>query len=110
MKNIFFNTASYDLLPASKVELNKLVEFLTNNSTIEIEIGGHTDNVGKPENNQRLSENRAKAVKEYLASQSISEKRLQYKGYGETEPVDSNETPQGRANNRRTEFKVLGNE
>jgi len=107
LKNVFFNTASYNLLPASRVELDKLVEFLTNNSTIEIEIGGHTDNVGSPENNQLLSENRARSVQQYLIKNNIPKERTQYKGYGETEPINSNNTPQGRAENRRTEFKVL---
>lgn len=110
LKNIFFETASFALLPESEVELNKLVEFLTNNPSIEIEIGGHTDNVGKPEDNQRLSENRARAVSEYLTAHEVARKRLQYKGYGETQPIDSNGTAKGRAINRRTEFKVSGSE
>jgi len=107
LKNIFFETASYGLLPESKVELDKLVNFLNNNPTIRIEIGGHTDNVGKPEDNQVLSENRAKAVKEYLVANGIAANRIQYKGYGETQPIDTNDTVEGRAHNRRTEFMVL---
>lgn len=110
LKNIFFETASYDLLPESKVELNKLVAFMTNNPSIRIEIGGHTDNVGKPEDNQLLSENRSKSVRKYLVGKQIDEGRIQYKGYGEEQPIDTNETPAGRANNRRTEFKVLNEE
>lgn len=108
LKNIFFETASYELLPSSRVELDKLVAFMTGNPTISIEIGGHTDNVGKDEDNQILSENRAKAVKSYLVENDISEARIQYKGYGETQPIDTNDTEEGRARNRRTEFKVLG--
>ncbi len=110
LKNIFFETASFALLPESRVELNKLVSFMNNNPTISIEIGGHTDNVGKPADNQLLSENRAKSVQEYLVSNEISAERIQYKGYGEEQPMDTNETPKGRANNRRTEFKVLSGE
>ena len=110
LKNIFFETASFDLLPESTVELDKLVAFMNNNPSIHIEIGGHTDNVGKPEDNQLLSENRSKSVRQYLIDHAISEGRIQYKGYGEEQPVDTNETPVGRANNRRTEFKVLSGE
>ncbi|MCB9204433.1 MAG: PD40 domain-containing protein [Flavobacteriales bacterium] len=110
LKNIFFETASYALLPESRVELDKLVAFMNNNPSISIEIGGHTDNVGKPEDNQLLSENRSRSVRSYLIEKNISEKRIQYKGYGEEQPIDTNETPEGRANNRRTEFKVLESE
>lgn len=110
LKNIFFETASYELLPKSQVELDKLVAFMNNNPTIRIEIGGHTDNVGKPSDNQLLSENRAKSVRSYLIDHEIAEGRIQYKGYGEEQPVDTNETAEGRANNRRTEFKVLKGE
>lgn len=107
LKNIFFETASYDLLPESRVELDKLVDFMKNNPTINIEIGGHTDNVGKPEDNQLLSENRSKSVRAYLIEHAIASDRIQFKGYGEEQPIDTNDTPEGRANNRRTEFKVV---
>lgn len=110
LKNIFFETASYDLLPESRVELNKLVAFMNNNSSIKIEIGGHTDNVGKPADNQLLSENRSKSVRAYLIEKGVAPERIQFKGYGEEQPVDTNETPEGRAKNRRTEFKVLSGE
>ncbi len=107
MKNIFFETDKYELKDASKVELQKLIELLTKNPDLKIEIGGHTDNVGTPQYNQTLSENRAKSVLDYLTSHGINPARLSYKGYGETQPVDSNETEAGKANNRRTEFKVV---
>ena len=110
LKNIFFETASYGLLPESKVELDKLVEFMKNNPSIRIEIGGHTDNVGKPEYNQLLSENRSKSVRTYLIDHEITSDRIQFRGYGEEQPIDTNETAEGRANNRRTEFKVLKDE
>ncbi|MEZ5083299.1 MAG: OmpA family protein [Bacteroidales bacterium] len=107
MKNIFFETDKFELKESSKVELNKLIEFLNNNPTVKIEIGGHTDNVGSPEYNLELSLNRAKAVNDFLVERGIDQLRILYKGYGETNPIDSNETEEGRANNRRTEFKVI---
>jgi outer membrane protein OmpA-like peptidoglycan-associated protein/tetratricopeptide (TPR) repeat protein len=107
MKNVFFETDHYDLMDESKIELNKLTDLLTKNPAVKIEIGGHTDNVGKHEYNVTLSENRAKSVMTYLLENGISPDRLSYKGYGETQPIDSNETETGRANNRRTEFKVM---
>jgi outer membrane protein OmpA-like peptidoglycan-associated protein len=103
---VYFNTDKYDLLNDSKVELNKLVELLRANPTMKIELGGHTDNVGNKTYNQKLSENRAKAVFDYLVSQGIAASRLSYKGYGDTQPIADNSTEEGRALNRRTEFKV----
>lgn len=109
LKNIFFETAKFDLKPTSKTELNKLIAFLNANPKLTIEIGGHTDNVGKPKDNQFLSENRAKSVKNYLVENGIEPNRLSTKGYGDTTPIATNETETGRAENRRTEFKVIGN-
>lgn len=106
LKNVYFNTDKYDLLNESKVELNKLAELLRANPSMKIEIGGHTDNVGNKTYNQKLSENRAKAVYDYLILQGIAAARLSYKGYGDTMPIADNSTEQGRALNRRTEFKV----
>ena len=107
LKNIFFETDKYDLKEKSRIELNKLVDLLKTNPDLKIEIGGHTDNVGSDEYNLILSENRAKTVNQYLVENGIEQSRLLYKGYGETTPVDTNETEEGRANNRRTEFKVI---
>jgi outer membrane protein OmpA-like peptidoglycan-associated protein len=107
LKNIFFDTDKYELKPESAVELGKLTELLNKNPKMKIEISGHTDNVGEDKYNQTLSENRAKAVCDYLISHGITKDRLSYKGYGESKPIDINETEQGRANNRRTEFKVI---
>ncbi|MCX7744160.1 MAG: OmpA family protein [Flavobacteriales bacterium] len=106
LKNVYFNTDKYDLLNESKAELNKLAELLKANPSMKIEIGGHTDNVGNKTYNQKLSENRAKAVYDYLIFQGIAAARLSYKGYGDTMPIADNATEQGRALNRRTEFKV----
>ena len=107
LKNIFFETGSYGLKPQSMVELKKVVAFMNENSTVKVEIGGHTDNVGDDSSNQLLSENRAKSVFEYLVDQKVSEERLSYKGYGEAQPIRSNNDAKGRARNRRTEFKIL---
>lgn len=108
LNNIFFETNKYDLKPESEVELNKLVAFLKNNPTVKIQISGHTDNVGTPQSNIILSENRAKAVYNYLIAHSIDAGRLTYKGYGQTRPVATNDTPEGRQLNRRTEMKITG--
>jgi outer membrane protein OmpA-like peptidoglycan-associated protein/tetratricopeptide (TPR) repeat protein len=106
LNNIFFDTNKFDLKSESIAELQKLVEFLTVNPTVHIEISGHTDNVGNDQLNQTLSENRAKAVYQYLISSQISPARLVYKGYGKTQPIAPNTTEDGRQKNRRTEFMI----
>lgn len=107
LNNVFFETGKWALLPESEYELGKVVELMEKNPTLRIELGGHTDNVGRPEANQKLSEQRAKAVYDYLVSKGIAAARLTYRGYGETMPVATNETEEGRSKNRRTEMKVL---
>jgi outer membrane protein OmpA-like peptidoglycan-associated protein len=107
LNNIFFETAKSVLLPTSESELDGLIAILNENSGMKIEIRGHTDNVGSDALNQTLSENRAKAVVEYLVSKGISASRLIYKGYGETTPQTTNDTDEGRALNRRVEFKII---
>lgn len=107
LQNVFFATNSFTLEPESKLELDKLASLLKANGSHRVEIGGHTDNVGKDEDNQKLSENRARTVVEYLVSQGVESGRLTWKGYGEAQPVADNNTPEGRARNRRTEFKIL---
>lgn len=106
LKNVFFDTDKFDLKPASIIELNKLADLLLKNRNIKIEIGGHTDNQGSREHNRVLSNNRAKSVYEYLISKGIDKSRLSFKGYGMDVPMASNDTPEGRAINRRTEFKI----
>ena len=106
LKNIFFETNKYVLLPESKTELNKLVDLLKKNPGIKMEIGGHTDNVGNDADNLKLSENRSKSVVQYLVENGIETSRLSAKGYGETMPIADNNTDTGRAQNRRTEFKI----
>ena len=107
LKNVFFDTDKFELKPESEAELQKLVSFLNKNPNIKIEIGGHTDNKGSEEYNLKLSENRAKAVYEFLINNGIKRSSLSYKAYGFSDPIDNNETPEGRAKNRRTEFKIL---
>jgi len=108
LKNIFFETNRFELSPASVTELDKLVNLLQENPTIKIEIGGHTDNVGKAADNLTLSDHRAKAVVDYLLTKKIDPARLSAKGYGMTQPVADNNTTEGRALNRRTEMKITG--
>jgi outer membrane protein OmpA-like peptidoglycan-associated protein len=107
LRNVFFNSGSYDLLPESIVELQKMVDFLKQNPTLVIEIEGHTDNVGSAEMNQKLSEARAHEVYNYLIQKNIESRRMNYKGYGLTKPVTTNDTPEGRSLNRRTEFVII---
>jgi outer membrane protein OmpA-like peptidoglycan-associated protein len=87
--------------------LNEFLDFLKTNPTVKISINGHTDNVGDPATNMILSENRAKAVYDYLLIEDIDPSRLKFKGFGATKPITSNKTEEGRAKNRRTEFVIL---
>lgn len=106
LKDIFFEFDKSTILQQSYFELRNLISLLETYPNMRIEIRGHTDGKGSDSYNQRLSENRAKAVTDYLISKGISEKRLQYKGYGKTMPIDTNDTEEGRANNRRVEFNI----
>ncbi|MEP6512374.1 MAG: OmpA family protein [Parafilimonas sp.] len=107
-RNVQFELNSYTLQPVSIIELDKLVQLMTDNPTIKVQLSGHTDNTGNAADNLKLSENRAKAVADYLISKGIDAKRLTWKGYGETKPVADNFTEEGRAKNRRTEFTIIG--
>lgn len=109
LKNIFFDTKKFDLKPESLVELDKLVLLLNENPKLKIQLSGHTDNVGKPEDNLLLSNNRAKAVVSYLQSKGIAIARLSFKGFGATKPIADNKTEEGRTQNRRTEMSVISN-
>ncbi|MCO5264692.1 MAG: OmpA family protein [Lentimicrobium sp.] len=108
LRNIFFETDSSRLLPVSETELNRLYQLLVHNSGLRIEISGHTDNTGSETYNRNLSEKRAFEVYNYLIKKGIDVSRLSYKGCGAMQPVADNSTPEGKALNRRTEFKVLG--
>jgi len=109
LQNIFFDTDKFNLKDNSSTELEKLNELLTRFPKLSIEIGGHTDNSGDAISNQKLSENRAKAVQAFLISKGIASNRILVKGYGSAMPIESNNTAEGRALNRRTEFKVISN-
>ena len=106
LNNIFFDTDAYTLKTESEVELNTLVNFMNNNASLEVEIEGHTDNVGAESHNLKLSENRAKAVYDFLVENGISANRMTFKGFGASQPIATNDTEEGRATNRRTAFRV----
>lgn len=107
LKNVFFEYDSDKLTMHSLFVLDEFVEFLNENDNIHISIEGHTDNIGSVEYNQDLSTRRAKAVYNYLISKGIAVERLQYKGFGFARPIASNDTEDGRAKNRRTEFVII---
>lgn len=107
LNNIFFDFNKATLRQESLSELDRAVSLLNNMVSLEIEISGHTDNVGSQSYNQRLSEARAKSVVDYLIGKSIDKKRLMYKGYAFSQPIATNDTEEGKQMNRRTEFKVL---
>ena len=107
LKNIFFHTASATLVETSLAELERLAEALKRHPHLRLEVGGHTDAVGSDEDNLLLSERRAKAVYDYLILCGVDPQRLTYHGYGESRPVADNDTPEGRAKNRRTTLTPL---
>ncbi|MCX6291694.1 MAG: OmpA family protein [Bacteroidetes bacterium] len=107
LKNIFYDTDAFNIKDESKAELGKLILFLNKNLKVKIEISGHTDNVGSKQHNQTLSENRSKAVYDFLVTNKIPVTRLSFKGYGDTKPIASNDKEEGRAQNRRTEFVIV---
>lgn len=107
LKNVFFETGSAQLMEASTNELDRLTQLLEEQDQLKIQINGHTDNIGSDKDNLDLSERRAKAVYTYLIDKGISTDRLSFKGFGETKPIDTNDSQEGRSNNRRTEFVVI---
>ncbi|WP_246853828.1 OmpA family protein [Rufibacter aurantiacus] len=107
LSNIFFDTGKAELRPESQTELNKIFQFLKANPKIQVEIAGHTDNVGQPAANQKLSEARAKAVVKYLVSKGAPASIFQAKGYGQTQPDAPNTSEENRQLNRRIEMRIL---
>lgn len=105
--NVLFDFGKATLRPESRVELNRLADFLQRNPTLVVQISGHTDNVGSGDVNRLLSKQRARAVAVYLNDKGIARRRALPYGYGETQPVASNATDEGRQRNRRVEFKVV---
>lgn len=107
LKNVFFDLGKATLRPTSYAELGRLTKLLNDVPTLRIEISGHTDNTGSLQTNKKLSEARAKAVVDFLIAEGIDAGRLEYKGYAYFQPVASNDTKEGRQENRRVEFKIL---
>jgi len=107
LNNVHFSTGSAELKSSSTKELNELVSYLKFKKSIKVEIGGHTDDVGADDSNQKLSQKRAEAVRKFLIKKGIAEGRLKAKGYGESKPVASNSSEKGKAMNRRTEVVFL---
>jgi outer membrane protein OmpA-like peptidoglycan-associated protein/tetratricopeptide (TPR) repeat protein len=109
LKNVFFDTKKTDLKPESITELDNVVRLMNENPNMKILISGFTDNVGKPADNLKLSTGRAVAVVNYLLSKGVNNNRLSFKGFGEAKPIASNDTEEGRGQNRRTELTVVSN-
>lgn len=107
LNNIFFAPSSDKLTPDSKPELDRVVKFLVDNSTVKVEIGGHTNNACSDDWCMKLSTSRAKSVYDYLLKKGVNIKRLRYKGYGSRKPRVPNDTPEGMRTNRRVEFTIL---
>ena len=106
LNDILFATNSFDINDTIKTVLNEFSEYLKENPHLHVALQGHTDNKGDPGSNMILSENRAKTVSDYLLSLSIDKSRITFKGFGETKPIASNVSEEGRAKNRRTVFVV----
>lgn len=107
LKNIFYDFDKASLRAESESELDHLVLLLKNNSTMKIELSSHTDSKGTDDYNMKLSQARAQSVVDYLINKGISKDRLVAKGYGELQPIETNDTEEGRQMNRRSEFKIL---
>ena len=107
IKNIYFDFDKTTLKKESFTELNKVVDLLKQNPSVEIELAGHTDSKGSDDYNINLSQGRSQSVVDYIISQGIDSYRLIAKGYGEGRPIDTNDNEAGRANNRRVEFTIL---
>ncbi|MBC7627276.1 OmpA family protein [Ferruginibacter sp.] len=107
LDNCTFETGKATLQPEAYKVVDELVEYLKRKEDEKIEVGGHTDNVGKPEANMILSTNRANTVRTYLLTKGIAPERVTFKGYGITVPIAENDTAEGRALNRRTEVKII---
>lgn len=107
INNVFFEFGKSDLKTESFAELNRIAAYLKLKPKVKIEMGGHTDNVGRDESNYVLSTERAKSVQQYLVNQGVALNRISFKGYGKTLPVSTNDTEEGRAQNRRVEFTIM---
>ena len=108
MTDVLFDTGKYDLRPAAREGLAKLSGIILAHPGLRLEIEGHTDSTGGDELNQKLSEQRAEGVREYLIEQGLDRDSLTAKGFGKTMPIASNQTAEGRQKNRRVELIVSG--
>jgi len=108
LNNIYFETDKYDLLPQSFSTLDKVVSYLRKNQSLKLDINGHTDSRGENYHNEELSQNRARSVNDYLVSNGISQSRLKWAGMGSSKPIATNDTEDGRQENRRVEFIASG--
>ncbi|HLP12852.1 MAG TPA: OmpA family protein [Flavobacteriales bacterium] len=109
LRNIFFAFGLATLDPKSNTELDRLVKLMKDVPALKVEISGHTDNIGSESSNQKLSDDRATSVVNYLVGKGIAKDRLTPKGYGSSRPVATNNSDEGRQQNRRTEFEITGN-
>ena len=108
INNIYFGPSRADLKDESKFVLDEFIEYMKSNPNLKIDIAGHTDNIGSPQDNQNLSADRAFTVFEYLRNHGVpKEQIINHRGFGETKPIDTNDTEAGRAKNRRTEFLIV---
>ena len=107
INDIYYATASYEINSKSLAVLDEFADFLKTNPTVKVEIRGHTDNIGSAQTNITLSNNRAKAVYDYLLTKGVSKSNISYKGFGPNMPIADNSTEAGRAKNRRTEFYIV---
>ena len=106
LSNALFAFDKFDLNQEARTMLDEVVGWLKEYPNLNVEIGGHTDNMGSDDYNQKLSENRAKAVYDYFVQHGVAAERLSYKGYGESRPIATNETSEGRQANRRVELQI----
>jgi len=108
MSDVLFKTGSFELLPGARERLAKVSGIVLAYPSLHLQVEGHTDSVGTDEYNQQLSEKRAGAVRDYLVQQGISADSIEARGFGKTDPIASNQTPEGRQQNRRVEMVISG--
>jgi outer membrane protein OmpA-like peptidoglycan-associated protein len=108
MSDVLFKSGSFELLPGARERLAKVSGIVLAYPTLKLQVEGHTDSIGSDDYNQQLSEARAEAVRDYLIQQGISAGQITAKGMGKTQPIASNDTPEGRQQNRRVELVLSG--
>src|ERR1022692_2616936 len=108
MSDVLFRSGSFELLPGARERLAKVSGIVLAYPSLHVAVEGHTDSVGSDDYNQQLSERRAQAVRDYFVQQGIASGAVEAHGYGKTEPIASNDTPEGRQQNRRVELILSG--